>query len=168
MSSNNSKWSSVSRHVNSRLHLRMTGARRTGNHKRHISFCGSRTPPSEWPFSRPEASARNVPQPKSGSIGWHCCARKRAVGKSPWFDRGASRSQRRQSTGISSNEIAVWHARRLPRPSRRARYRKPFRSDTRFFNGSEQRVLSHTRAIVRSLPHDTREGILATPGLVFA
>jgi hypothetical protein len=40
--------------------------------------------------------------------------------------------------------------------------------DVQLFNGSEQRALSRTRVVARSLPHDTLEGISVTPGLVSA
>ncbi len=36
------------------------------------------------------------------------------------------------------------------------------------FSASERRVLSHTRVIARPLPHDTQQGILATPELASA
>jgi hypothetical protein len=41
-------------------------------------------------------------------------------------------------------------------------------SDAQLFNGSEQRVLSHTRVIALPPPHDTQEGIWAIPMLVSA
>ncbi|SRR6266851_6576812 len=44
----------------------------------------------------------------------------------------------------------------------------PCQSDAQLFNGSEQRVLSHTRVIALSPPHDSQEGIWAIPMLASA
>jgi len=69
------------------------------------------------------ASAHPLRVRDSGWIGWHYCAQKKAAAKSPWSGLAAARFPLPCSAGISSNEIAPWHARQLPHPSAGARYR---------------------------------------------
>jgi hypothetical protein len=52
--------------------------------------------------------------------------------------------------------------------SKDAMHRESSQSDAQLFNGSEQRVLSHTRVIALLPPHDTQEGIWAILMLVSA